>query len=162
MNRAAARVPLPKVASAVAQGQNWLSRVTGNTVHIPGTDFKVPWGITPLLAGGAMVGAAGHMVGQHDVGRQLEDTGATPQDIARAQYLAKGPEEGYGIGKALSAGAAGLGAGMGTHYAVQRMGLASPGAARGLGLAAGLGTSFLAARAQAAAAERNRLKGLDY
>ena len=148
-NHTSVKILLPEVCivktallgSAYAQGANWMDRLRGNKIKLPGTKHTMPWGVVPLVAGGALVGALGHGAGQTAAKTTLEDAGSTPEEIARADYLAKHPKSGYGVGGALGAGMAGAAAGVGTNLALQRFTGVNPGMARGLGLGAGLGAA---------------------
>lgn len=133
----------------------------GKPVNV-GIPHLLPAGILAATAGGGLAGALAHGHGQEDVRRKLIEAGSTPEEIARADYLAKGPKAGYGFGDALQAGAVGAGTGMATNWALRRATGMKPGLARGLGLGAGLGAAYLASRSSAEGAERRRMKGQDY
>jgi hypothetical protein len=143
-----------------AQTSNIFDRVTGATVPIAG--HHIPAGVLGLGASGMLVGALGHRHGQEDVKRKLREAGATPLEIARADYLARGPQEGYGPGSAIGAGIAGAGSGLLTGLALQKgLGL-TPGISRMGGLGAGLGAAYLASRSSSEGTERRRMKGMEY
>lgn len=145
-----------------AQGANLFDRATGATVGLPGVKHKLPAGMLALGAGGALVGLMGHRAGHTDVRKKLLESGSTPEEIARADYLAKGPKQGYGAGGAMRAGLAGMGAGIGTNLLLQKATGMNPAMARGLGLVAGLGAAHATARSHAEGNERRRMKGMDY
>lgn len=143
-----------------AQASNWMDRAT--SAHLPVGKLKIPAGMLALGAGGALIGAMGHGSGQDAVKRKLEEAGSTPEEIARADYLARGPKSGYGAGNAVSSGLAGIGAGIGTNMLLQKATGMTPGMARPLGLAAGLGAAYLASKRRAEGDERQRMKGMAY
>jgi hypothetical protein len=147
------------LGSLWAQTSNAFNHAAGQTVPIG--KHRLMWGAVPLALGAGLIGAAGHAAGHSAVRKTLTDAGSSPEDIARADYMAKTPASGYGFGSALASGAAGVGAGLATNLALQRAAGLSPVLGHAGGLVAGLGTGYLTAKYLSEKAERDRLKGLE-